>query len=249
MGLNTGSFHVDIRQEQTAFRNARPSRLGRGIERLTNPFGKAIASVVPNRVVESLVKALDTAAGAPALANLRHDPSDLDAARLAAGKIERAAKTINGATGAAAGFGGAISATLDLPASIGIALRSIRDIGRAYGFDGTGEAEKLFRLQVLELAALDDPELRADRIAAIERTIADDGSLRIVSGDASTPMVDAAIERISRAMAFVTFRRRLGMVVPIAGSAVGLIVNRSFQEDVAKAARFAFQERWLKTRS
>ena len=62
-------------------------------------------------------------------------------------------------------------------------------------------------------------------------------------------MVDAAIERISRAMAFVTFRRRLGMVVPIAGSAVGLIVNRSFQEDVAKAARFAFQERWLKTRS
>ncbi|ANY20348.1 EcsC protein family protein [Tsuneonella dongtanensis] len=238
---------MDIRKEQAAYRNAKPSRLGRGIERLTNPFGKAIASVVPNSVVESVVKGIDAAAGAPSLAAMRHDPADLDAAREAARKIERLAKNVNGATGAAAGFGGAISAGLDIPASLGIALRSIRDTGRAYGFDGKGEAEKLFRLQILELAALDDPELRAQRIAGIEQAIAEDGSLKPVTGDAATPMVDAAIERISRAMAFATFRRRLGMVVPIAGSAVGLLVNRSFQEDVAKAARFAFQERRLKT--
>lgn len=238
---------MDIRKDQAAYRNAKPSMLGRGIERLTNPFGKAIASVVPNSVVEAVVKGIDAAAGAPSLAKMRHDPADIDAAREAALRVERFAKTVNGATGAAAGFGGAISAGLDVPASIGIALRSIRDTGRAYGFDGTGEAEKLFRLQILELAALDDPELRAERIAGIERAIADDGSLKPMSGDAATPMVDAAIERISRAMAFATFRRRLGMIVPVAGSAVGLLVNRSFQEDVAKAARFAFQERRLKT--
>jgi hypothetical protein len=238
---------MDIRKEQSAYRNARPSRLGRGIERLTNPFGKAIASAVPNSLVEAIVNGIDTAAGAPSFAPMRHDPADLVAAREAAAKVERFAKTLNGATGAAAGFGGAISAGLDIPTSIAIALRNIRDTGRAFGCDGVGPDEKLFRLQILELAALDDPDLRAERIAAIESAISDDGSLKPVSGDAATPMIDAAVERISRALAFATFRTRLGMMVPVAGSAVGLMVNRSFQSDVARAARFAFQERRLKT--
>jgi hypothetical protein len=237
---------VDIRKEQDAFRNAKPSRLGRGIERLTNPFGKAIASVVPNALVEAVVKGIDTAAGAPAFGRMRHDVTDLEAGRSAAERVERMAKAVNGATGAAAGFGGAISAGLDVPASIAIALRNIRDTGRAYGYDGAGEAEKLFRLQILELAALDDPDLRQQRIAAVESAISDDGALKPVVGDAATPMVDAAVERISRALALATFRRRIGMLVPIAGSAVGLLVNRSFQEDVSRAARFAFQARRLK---
>ncbi len=240
---------MDISKQQAAYRKARPSRLGRGIERLTNPFGKALASVVPNSLVQAVVKAIDAAAGAPSLTRMRHDTADIDAAHEAALKVERLAKTVNGATGAAAGFGGAISAGLDIPATIGVALRNIRDTGRAYGYDGAGEAEKLFRLQILELAALNDPELRDARIAGIDNAIADDGSLKPVTGDAATPMVDAAVERISRAMAFATFRRRVGMLVPLAGSAVGLMVNRSFQSDVSKAARFAFQERRLKART
>ena len=36
------------------------------------------------------------------------------------------------------------------------------------------------------------------------------------------------------------------MVVPLVGSIVGGLVNSSFQEDVGKAARFAFQARRLK---
>jgi hypothetical protein len=37
------------------------------------------------------------------------------------------------------------------------------------------------------------------------------------------------------------------MIVPVVGSVVGGIVNSSFQNDVGKAARFAFQARRLKT--
>ncbi|WP_120717999.1 EcsC family protein [Tsuneonella amylolytica] len=238
-----------IEKEQAAYRNARPSMLGRGIERLTNPFGKAIASVVPNSVVEAVVKGIDRAAGSPSLAKLRHDPADLESSRAAARRIERLYKNVNGATGAAAGFGGAISAGLDVPATIALALRNIRDTGRAFGYEGGGEAEKVFRLQILELAAIDDPDLRADRIAALEAAIEPGGTLRPVTGDTSTPMVDAVVERISRAIAFASFRKRLGMLVPVAGSAVGLMVNRSFQEDVSKAARFAFQARRLRAQA
>lgn len=240
-----GSGAMDIAKEQAAYKKAKPSMLGRGIERLTNPFGKAIASVVPDAVVEAVVKGIDAAAGTPSLTRLRHDTGDLDASRAAARKVERLAKNVNGATGAAAGLGGAISAGLDIPATIAIALRNIRDTGRAYGYDGEGPAEKLFRLQVLELAALNDPDLRADRIAAMEGSIQPGGTLRESNTDTATPVVDAVVERISRAIALASFRKRLGMLVPVAGSAVGLMVNRSFQEDVSKAARFAFQARRL----
>lgn len=239
---------MDIAKEQQAFRKARPSFLGRGIERLTNPFGKALSAMVPDALVDAVIRGIDAAANAPALTRFRHDPADLEASREAARRVEWLAKNVNGATGAAAGFGGAISAGVDVPTSIAIALRNIRDTGRAYGYDGKGPEEKLFRLRVLELAAIDDPKLRAERIAALEAAIAPDGSLLPVSADATNAMVDATVERLSRAVAFASFRKRMGMMVPVAGSAVGLMVNRSFQADVAKTARFAFQERRLKSR-
>ena len=135
----------------------------------------------------------------------------------------------------------------DIPATIGIALRTIRDTGRAYGYDGEGPAEKLFRLQILELAALDDPEERTTSIADLEAAIGPDGNLVDAEHEQIVPMVDQAVERISRAIAFASFRSRAGMIVPLVGSVVGGIVNSSFQNDVGKAARFAFQARRLKT--
>lgn len=134
----------------------------------------------------------------------------------------------------------------DIPATIAIALRTIRDTGRAYGFSGEGPAEKLFRLQILELAALDDPDLRSQRIEDLEAGIGEAGELIHADHEHITPVVDQAVERISRALAFASFRSRAGMIVPIVGSVVGGIVNSSFQNDVGKAARFAFQARRLK---
>ncbi|MCV0384406.1 MAG: EcsC family protein [Erythrobacter sp.] len=237
---------MDIKREQRKFRESKPSRLGRGIERLTNPFGKALASVVPRSIVEMVLKGLDRAVGAPQLIRFDHDPSDLQAAHRAAEKVARTARGISASTGAAAGLGGAISMGADIPATIAIALRTIRDTGRAYGFEGEGPEEKLFRLQILELSALDDPAIRKQRIADLEAGIGSDGELVRADHEHITPVVDQAVERISRAIAFASFRSRAGMIVPIVGSVVGGIVNSSFQNDVGKAARFAFQERRLR---
>lgn len=237
---------MDITHEQQAFRTSKPSRLGRGIERLTHPFGKALASVVPKSLVEAVLNGLDAAVGAPQLVRFDHNVGDLAQANRAAKKVARAARSVSATTGAAAGLGGALSMGADIPATIAIALRTIRDTGRAFGFDGDGPAEKLFRLQVLELAALDDPEQREARIAALEDAIGSEGQLVHADHEHITPIVDQAVERISRAIAFASFRSRAGMVVPLVGSVVGGIVNSSFQNDVGKAARFAFQARRLK---
>ncbi|MDG5748815.1 EcsC family protein [Qipengyuania sp. XHP0207] len=237
---------MDIQREQRKFRNSKPSRLGRGIERLTHPLGKTLADLVPKRMVEMLLKGLDRAVDAPQLVRFDHDPRNMDEAHRAARKVTRAARSVSATTGAAAGFGGALSMSADIPATIGIALRVIRDTGRAYGFDGDGPAEKLFRLQILELAALNDPEERTRRIAELEAGIGEDGALIHADHDRITPIVDQVVERISRALAFASVRSRMGMVVPLVGSVVGGVVNSSFQNDVGKAARFAFQTRRLR---
>ena len=80
---------------------------------------------------------------------------------------------------------------LDIPATIGIALRTIRDTGRAYGFDGEGPAEKLFRLQILELSALDDPDEREARIAALESAIGEGGRAAFYEGAIAEDIVGA----------------------------------------------------------
>ena len=237
---------MDIQREQRKFRDSKPSRLGRGIERLTHPFGKALAGVVPKSLVEAVLKGLDRAVGAPQLVRFDHDTKDLEAAHRAAEKVARTARSISATTGAAAGLGGALSMSADIPATIAIALRTIRDTGRAFGFEGDGPAEKLFRLQILELAALDDPDERAQRIADLEAGIGAEGQLVHPDHEHITPVVDQAVERISRALAFASFRSRAGMIVPLVGSVVGGIVNSSFQNDVGKAARFAFQARRLR---
>ncbi len=238
---------MDIQSEQASFRQAKPSRLGRGIERLTHPFGKALAGIVPDSLVEGVLKGLDKAVGLPPRGDFKHDTDDLQAANQAAKNVAKAASGISASTGMAAGLGGAVSMSADIPATIAIALRTIRDTGRAYGFAGDGPAEKLFRLQILELAALDNADERTLRIAELENGIGTEGQLTDASHDTITPIVDQVVERISRAIAFASFRSRAGMIVPVIGSVVGGIVNASFQGDVGKAARFAFQARKLKT--
>ena len=237
---------MDIQREQRKFRESKPSRLGRGIERLTHPLGKTLADLVPKRAVEMILNGLDRAVDAPQLVRFDHDPKDMDAAHRAAEKVTRAARSVSATTGAAAGLGGALSMSADIPATIAIALRVIRDTGRAYGFEGEGEAEKLFRLQILELAALNDPKQRKARVADLEQGIGGEGQLVHADHEHITPIVDQVVERISRALAFASVRSRIGMVVPLVGSVVGGIVNSSFQNDVGKAARFAFQARRLR---
>ena len=39
---------MTIANEQATYRNGKPSMLGRGIDKLTNPIGKALGSVVPS---------------------------------------------------------------------------------------------------------------------------------------------------------------------------------------------------------
>ena len=106
--------------------------------------------------------------------------------------------------------------------------------------------ERLFRLQILELASINDKKQRAERLAALEAGIGADGSLSEVPPEEIDPVIEQAVERVSRALAIALFRRRVGAAVPLVGSVIGGAVNVSFQGDIGEAARFAYQERRLR---
>ena len=234
---------MDFEKQQQAFRTSKPSLIGRGFEKITNPVGGAVAGLVPNSLVRGVLQGMDRAIGTPQLIKFDHD---LKACHDAAERVAIATRAISGTTGAASGIGGILTMGLDIPATIALALRCIRDTGRAYGYDGKGARERLFRLQVLELASLNDRDQKAERIAVLEAGIAADGSLTEISTDDIEPIIEQAVERVSRALAIALFRRRVGAVVPLVGSVIGGAVNVSFQGDVGEAARFAFQERRLR---
>ena len=237
---------MDFEKQQQAFRTSKPSLIGRGFEKITNPVGGAVAGLVPNSLVRGVLQGMDRAIGTPQLIKFDHDLTDLKACHDAAERVAIATRAISGTTGAASGIGGILTMGLDIPATIALALRCIRDTGRAYGYDGKGARERLFRLQVLELASLNDRDQKAGRIAVLEAGIAADGSLTEISTDDIEPIIEQAVERVSRALAIALFRRRVGAVVPLVGSVIGGAVNVSFQGDVGEAARFAFQERRLR---
>lgn len=106
---------MDIQTEQRDFRQSKPSRLGRGIERLTHTFGQALASIVPKGLVEAVLNGLDRSVAGPQLITFDHDTDDLEAAQAAAGKVDRAARGISASSGMAAGLGGALSMGADIP--------------------------------------------------------------------------------------------------------------------------------------
>lgn len=233
-----------VERDQEAFRNSGQSLLGRGASGLTQPLGRALGRALPSAYVAEGLRRIDDLSARIDFEAPAHELSDLGACRKAAERIERWAKGANAASGGTAGLAGAVTMTADIPATLAVAMRNIRETGRAYGYEGAGEDERLFRLRILELAALDDDRTRRARIAALEAAIAHGGDLQD-KGNETAPLIDQAVERIARALAFSFLRTRLGAGLPVVGAVVGAAVNASFQGDVARAARFAFQARRL----
>ena len=140
--------------------------------------------------------------------------------------------------------------TIDIPATILLAARNVRATGQAFGFDGTGDEERTFRLAILELASVSAFDKRQASLAQVNRMAG------VLSGGKVDPVRDTAewvvqktVERVSRELGAAMLRRKAAQIVPIAGALIAASVNASFQTDVSRAARYAYRQRWLMTRS
>lgn len=237
--------------QQRDFENRRATLLGRGTERLTGPLGGVMSRLVGPTLLRQVLEAADHAAGMtiPKSAT-SHNVNDLPACEEAALSVQAWAQGLNAATGGAAGFFGAVGLTADIPATIGLAARNVRATGVSFGFDGIDPEEKAFRILVLELAATSAEDRRKGTISRINRlsSILSQPGSRVATDVAVDWVNEKVMDRVARQLGVSLAGRKAGQVVPIAGGVVAATINASFQVDVARAARYAYRQRWLMSR-
>ncbi|WP_068115071.1 EcsC family protein [Tropicimonas marinistellae] len=238
-------------ERQRAFEDRKPTRMGRGAERLTAPVGGLVARMIPPRMVSHGLKLADRAVGYTIPADwTRHSVEDLAACEAAARRVQAWAASANAASGGAAGWLGAAGMTADIPATIAMAARNVRATGAAFGFNDDSDEERAYRLMVLQVAAEAGERGRAEALA----TLADMAAFlaspegRLVLDSGGRWLSDKVVERIARQLGVSLAGRKAGQVVPVVGGAVAAVVNASFQTDVSRAARYGYRMRWLMAR-
>ncbi len=233
---------------QRAFEEQRATLLGRGAEAVSGPFGRLLSALISAKTLKAVLDAADGAAGLTLPASLtRHDRGDLAACEGAALDIQRWAQGMSAATGGAAGLFGAAGLAADIPTTIGLAARTVRATAVAYGFEADVAEEKAFRLMVLEVATLQAGDRRRDAIGRLKRAAAVLSSPqgRYATEIAGDWVSEKVVDRIARQLGVSLAGRKAGQIAPLVGGVVAAAVNASFQADVARAARFAYRERWL----
>ena len=240
-----------VLEDQRAYEKRRSSRFGQGAERMTAPLGNLLAKIIPAEMVQGALKLADQASGLTVPVEVTsHDVHDLDACERAALRVQAWSQGTNAATGGAAGWFGAAGLGADITATIALAARNVRATGAAYGFTNSSEAEETFRLAVLEVAtsmASDKRERSIEGINALARKL-NDPKARFVLDKGGEWVAEKVVERIARKLGVTLAGRKAGQIVPVVGGAVGATINASFQADVARAARYAYRQRWLMER-
>ena len=125
----------DLLSEQDAYRAAPPSALPRMMRGLSKPIGLLTHRLIPSEAIEVAIRGADWAASSSIRkAAISHDFSDLQACEEAVAEVRRWALGYAVTGGGAAGAFGAFGLALDVPATIALALRTVRLTGLCYGF-------------------------------------------------------------------------------------------------------------------
>ncbi|MBL4848048.1 MAG: EcsC family protein [Planctomycetes bacterium] len=155
-------------------------------------------------------------------------------------------QTIAALEGAGCGVGGLALLAADIPLLLGVTLRSVRQVGMAYGVDPKAAGEGVIAFKIFELACggtrdryarlleldtlLDEldglePQRRAEKAAVL----------------ASLIVTREAVKRIVSLL----LGRKLLQAIPVAGAVVGAGFNYLFVQDVGETARQIYRRRWL----
>lgn len=239
----------EVLREQDRFRAAPPSALPRAVRSVARPVGFLTNRLIPPEVIEAAIRGADWAASSSIRkAAINHDFTDFEACDEAASEVRRWALGYAVTGGGAAGAFGALGLAIDVPATVALALRTTRLTGLCYGFGADTEAERVYILDVLQLAGANS---RVEREAAIVRLAEERAEMaredwqKIVRLAGQTTGSVAATQRVATTLGVNLSTRKMAQLVPVLGAAVGAGVNAAFQNDVAAAARFAYRARWL----
>lgn len=241
-----------------------------GTRLLARPSGKvasAVQAMVPvealraalegvNRVAEKLSdeRSVLRRADATELAELRHwelDQSD----HLMRGE-QRRAMAMAGLGGAAFGVAGAAGMVIDVPALIGLALRTIHRVALCYGENLTRSEDQKLAIGVFALASANSAEEKRAAIRALRHYTPElldtaawrDGVERAAEREMAKEAAVFSLRNLSSKIGINLGKRKAAGAIPLIGAVVGGSVNAWYVYDVSQVSRYVFQERWLSAR-
>lgn len=157
-------------------------------------------------------------------------------------QLSESAEKVATAQGATVGIGGIFTLAADIPAMLGLSLKTIQEIGLGYGFNPEEKNERIFTVKVMQFALSD---IVGKKTVLAELSLQAGGN-----GDISQGVhVNAAISKIQGWKEVMTVYRdswgwkKLFQMVPIAGMLFGARSNRKALGDVAEAAHMLYRKR------
>jgi len=238
-----------ILAEQDVYRAAPPPALPRLMRSVARPVSSLTHRLMPPEAIEAALIGADWAASATIRqAAISHDFADLAACEAAAADVRRWAIGYAATGGGAAGAFGAFGLAVDIPTTITLALRTARLTGLCYGFGGGETVERVFILDILQLAGANSAREKVEILARLarDRDELDPATwTNIVRLTGQAAGTHAAVRRVAATLGVNLSARKLGQLAPLVGAAVGAGVGASFQNDVALAARHAYRDRWF----
>jgi hypothetical protein len=168
--------------------------------------------------------------------------------------VTRRALALGGATGALFGIAGAAGLVADVPTLLTLAMRTIHRVGLCYGEKPAAGDERRLALGVFALVSANSAEEKALAVGALRAGTAlleaasRDGIERITERELAKDATVYSLQNLARAIGLNLGKRKIAGSVPVVGAAVGAAVNAWYLNDVAQAARYTFQERWLRER-
>lgn len=226
---------------------------------------KAVNAVVPVSALRAALSGLNgvafrysgrdavlKTAAVDELQQLRQQP--LESCDRLAKRIERRAMVMAGAGGAVFGLAGVAGLVVDVPALLGLALRSIHRTALCYGEEGLDETHKAMAIGVFALASANSREEKAAALAAL-RTRGDlldaawrDGVERVAEREMAKEAAVFSLQTLASRIGLQLGKRKVLGVVPVLGAAVGASMNAWYIHDISSVARYVYQERWLRAK-
>ncbi|WP_409251007.1 EcsC family protein [Bacillus sp. SCS-153A] len=158
---------------------------------------------------------------------------DMDALSKDLGNSRRKAAAVQGAT---TGVGGLFTLSIDIPALMGISLKTLQEIALIHGYDPNEKKERIFIIKCLQFASADIVGKKAilDNLETYYDT------------EVSSNEVMAQIQGWREVV--YTYRDQFGwkklfQMVPVAGILFGAFTNRAMISDIAEAGSILYRKR------
>ena len=245
------------------WQNEEPSVVSQTINGVLKPVSWLIGKIVPPKAIQGALTAFDGLAdlltdsddikrdgGVNNVEELRH--KDLQLSDKLANNVHNWAYGIAATEGAVTGAMGLPGLIADIPSLITMSLRVIHKIGLCYGYDCITQTDKKFVYSILSTAGSNSVKEKAASIStlhAINKTVAKVTWKKMAEKAAENKFgIEAlilAIKQLAKQLEINITKRKALQAIPIIGAGVGAALNIAFINDVAWAARRAYQERWL----